>query len=328
MMNEREINRKSWIDVLRALAIIFVIYGHQLEKSDHTFIYYVFTSPVKIPLFLAISGYLFKDNLAFKDFCVRVVRGLVIPWLTLSLTPVLISSTIKGGAGLYSNVTAVLSGVSFWYMPCCIIAELVFYFLLKYCKRSSISAIVAVVLTAIGVSLIEHGILDVLMVNRALSVQLFLYLGYCIRKYEAVLDKIRTKYLWVGAIVYFCLGLLSIIVFPGECLDVHKGIYYNLPICVLMVLDGCTILFSFAKRYQFHSKMLEFIGRNTLVYYIWANYTPSIYDMLIKRIALSISNTYLSALVETMFTCSVCAVLAIIFTKYFPETVGKKRKRI
>lgn len=134
-MTEQAKVRKEWIDVLRALAVIFVIYGHQLEKGDHTFIYYVFTSPVKIPLFLAISGYLFRENDEFKDFCAKIIRGLVVPWLILSLTPVLLSSIIKGGAGLKSSVISVLSGASVWYMPCCIISEFVFYALLRCCRR-------------------------------------------------------------------------------------------------------------------------------------------------------------------------------------------------
>ena len=50
-------SRKDWIDALRALAIILVVLGHQLRGVAE---YFIFTSPIKMPLFFAISGYLFK----------------------------------------------------------------------------------------------------------------------------------------------------------------------------------------------------------------------------------------------------------------------------
>lgn len=40
--------RKTWIDALRALAIIMVVLGHQVKGEDA---YFLFTSPVKMPLF-------------------------------------------------------------------------------------------------------------------------------------------------------------------------------------------------------------------------------------------------------------------------------------
>ena len=46
--------RKLWIDALRALAMLFVIFGHQVGNYIP---YYVFTSPIKIPLFFMITGY-------------------------------------------------------------------------------------------------------------------------------------------------------------------------------------------------------------------------------------------------------------------------------
>ena len=71
---------------------------------------------------------------------------------------------------------------------------------------------------------------------------------------------------------------------------------------------------------------LGFIGRNTLIYYIWANYSMSVYRAVASRFHLTISNAYLSACMETLFVCCVCAVLAVICNRFFPEAVGKKRR--
>lgn len=319
--------RKEWIDVLRALAIIFVIYGHLLEKDDHSFIYYVFTSPVKIPLFFAISGYLYKDGIPFKDFIKKIARGLIIPWLVLSLGPILLLSIIKGGNYLTSNILAIISGVSVWYMPCCIIAEIIFYLLLRSCKKQYILPAVALILSCAGVLLIKHSILDIFMLNRALSVQLFLLTGYYLHKYEHILDKVKTCHLWIGVAIYICIAILSIYFYPGVNLDVHRGEYYNYLVCALMIFGGCTLLFSIAKRFEFHSKVLSFIGRNTLIYYIWASYPVTIYNALTSGLGLSIKNIYINAFVETAFVCCVCAILAALVGRFLPEAVGRKRRK-
>ena len=52
-------NRKLWIDSIRAIAIIMVVFGHQIPEETS---YFVYTSTVKMPLFFAISGYLFSDR--------------------------------------------------------------------------------------------------------------------------------------------------------------------------------------------------------------------------------------------------------------------------
>ena len=45
-------NRKSWIDFLRGLAMLLVIWGH-IAKTERMF--YVFTGPFKMPLFLLLQ---------------------------------------------------------------------------------------------------------------------------------------------------------------------------------------------------------------------------------------------------------------------------------
>ena len=67
--------RKAWIDALRALAIIMVVLGHQVKGEDA---YFLFTSPVKMPLFFAISGYVFNmhdgnSQLFWKNWLRRII---------------------------------------------------------------------------------------------------------------------------------------------------------------------------------------------------------------------------------------------------------------
>ena len=52
--------RKEWIDCLRGLAMIFVVLVHASIGLNHRDWYNVFIGPIMLPLFFAISGYLFS----------------------------------------------------------------------------------------------------------------------------------------------------------------------------------------------------------------------------------------------------------------------------
>ena len=67
---ESGINKRiDWLDALKAIALIFVVFGHILLEGSE---YFVVTSPVKIPLFFAVSGYLFSIKKGeFKPFILR-----------------------------------------------------------------------------------------------------------------------------------------------------------------------------------------------------------------------------------------------------------------
>lgn len=97
MRNTPAATRKGWLDACRALAILFVIYGHQ--QKDGLF-YFLFTSPVKVTMFFAISGYLFNPRggdarAFFKNLLIRMV----LPWLILAIPQNLAREIAKGCNG-------------------------------------------------------------------------------------------------------------------------------------------------------------------------------------------------------------------------------------
>lgn len=321
--NGRE--RKEWLDVLRALAIIFVIYGHVLNNTGNSYIFYVFTSPIKIPLFFAISGYLFRNDRDFKEFMVKIFRGLIVPWLCLSIIPVLLISIIKGWSYLQSSLVSILTGVSVWYMPCCIIAEVIFYLLNKYLNKEWMITIASVFITAAGIVLINFGIADFVMVNRALSVQLFLCIGYLIKKHQKMIEEVKSWHMAIGAVLYIVAGVISVISFPGKNLDVHRGFYYSIPVSFFMIISGCIFLFIVGKGLNIQNKILAYIGRNTLICYIWASYPLLVYEFVSRRLRLSISNIYIDACVKTIFVIMCCCLASTLVNCFLPEIVGKKR---
>lgn len=136
-------------------------------------------------------------------------------------------------------------------MPCLIAAEIIWFAILKVFKETWQVAVLAVACFAAGMVLFDHGILNRFMINRALTAQVFLLIGWLIRKYERPIME-RAGKVWnlvAGAGVYFALGVLSLVLYPGEVMDVHLCKYYNHAICQLMIWTGICTLFILAAKY-------------------------------------------------------------------------------
>lgn len=124
--------REDWVDALRALAIVLVVLGHQIPEITP---YFVVTSPVKMPLFFAISGYLFTLKVA-KTYYKKVLLTLIVPWIALGLLPQLLMMPIKGITHTLCYFENMLSGEVLWFMPCFIIASILFFHIYKLTRMS------------------------------------------------------------------------------------------------------------------------------------------------------------------------------------------------
>ena len=325
MNNKKE--RKEWVDVLRSIAMILVVYGHRTPGWTE---YFVFTSPIKIPLFFAVTGYVFNGTKGdFSTFFRKLWRTVIVPWLVITCLPYLLASPIKGIDFLKENLIDVLTGVNYWYMPCCIAAEILWFWILKLVKPMWKIGLLTAVMFALGIILNAHGILSVFMINRALTVQVFLYIGYLLRVYETeIVNKLNRKFVLAGAIaIYFAFGVLTMKLYPGQCLDVHMCRYYNILICGIMIWIGIYVLaVLISKRISKYPRLLVLIGQHTLVIYLLHKYLVIVYE---KGLSIfHITNNRLTNVFLTLIVCLTGAMISLAINRFVPELMGKKRNSL
>lgn len=125
--------RKKWLDALRALAMLLVVLGHVCPRARG---FFAFTTPVKIPLFFAISGYLFRENedRPFGRFALDKARRLLVPYLGLSLICLplaaalqILQTRIPLRAALRFQLRTLAAGDGLWFIPCLFELELAEY---------------------------------------------------------------------------------------------------------------------------------------------------------------------------------------------------------
>ena len=319
-------NRKPWLDALRALAMIFVVYGHMYNGSNE---YFVFTSAVKIPLFFAVSGYLFSAKHSYADFFKKLFFRLLVPYFFLSLFPLrLVLSLIPSfPLDFKEELFRFVSGESLWYLPCCIIAEIIHFFIRKVSKAPYAVIIISAVSGFAGFVMLRFGVADFLFVNTAFIAQIFMLIGYIVRTFEDLLAKQSAKIIPVSAIIYLALAVTSLKLYPKECMDIHVGRYYNIPICLAMIVSGCICLFLVFMEIRSHLRFMTFIGCNTLVFYAFNGYMKGASLFAFSLIGFELPENLLTGLILTVIACIFCSFISVAVNKFLPEIAGKKRIR-
>lgn len=305
--------------------MLFVLLGHHFPRTAHSYIYFAITSPIKLPLFFAISGYLFKtDNIAWRLFVKRLIRQLIVPWLILGSIAVLLESLFSDET-LLDGFFNLITGKKSWYMPCCILAEVIFFVIIKGCKKTWLMILVVVSSLAIGLLLYQYNTLSIFMVNRAFCVQVFLLIGWLYRQYENRINNTGWIYTFLCFVIYAVLSCVSIHFFPGKDLDIHMCDYYCIPLNIVMVVSGVIGLFMVAQKAKLSFSPLAFIGQNTLLIYMWNALPVSVFLKLTTAIGISTEVNLLSAIIRTAISIMCCGFISVIIGRYLPGVVGKKR---
>lgn len=321
--------RREWIDALRGLAMIFVVCVHLVSKKVYGWeIYNVITGPIMITMFLAITGYVFNDRKGKqKEFYRNIFFKIVIPWFVLSLIWVkLLLIPFKGTLSYFlDGVWDLISGKKIWYIPCCINAEIIQFYIRKASKNTRTVCVFSIICTIIGIAMAHFNICNFAMINRAFIVQAFMLIGYLFKHYIEHRN-VPVVLIICGALVYVLMIVTTIIVWPGQYIDVHLNKYFNLFFCFGMIYLGCLVLFLLFSRLKKVPHFISFIGRNSLFYYMTHGYVLSVLSIFINLLNQEYKATWIGALIQTCITCICCGIGAMIVNRFFPEIVGKPRR--
>ncbi len=318
-------NRKGWIDALRAIAILLVIYGHCVDSLPA---YFVFTSPFKMPLFFAISGYVLcvkNDDGSYQRFFNQIINKVFVPWMVLGLLPSVIMIPFMGFKHVLTTFIKLLSGDVLWFMPCFFIGEILWYIINRVFTTLWRLAIVSFICFAVGYVLRKFDLLSFAMLNQAMTVQPFFFIGLLFRQNEKLFVSIKWGWIVFAVAVYIGLCVISMVIFPGKTLDVHLIRYYNIPFCLFLVFFSCLLLFTIFCKADFYSSIMSFIGQNTLVLYIWHGIAITALVKATSLIGWSIQTNWWSAFIKVVWACFACGLCSLLINRFFPEVVGKKR---
>ncbi len=264
--------RESYLDIAKGIGIILVILGHM----DIGFIKNYFYS-FHLPLFFVISGICFHLTDHFLDYLKKKSMKCLIPYAVFGMLIVLVES--KTGylynTGFKSNLIYLIKQERYstlWFLATLFLASLLFYFIVKLCKKPSIILAVSLVLSAVFVYLDQNSIRALPWnLDTAFIVLGFMSFGYFLKNFKGIIDKLVafSGIKKAGIILLFFIGnvicFIANLMVSEMCLEMYWNCYGNYILMLLSAVFGSMYIILIGSSIKF--KPLEMLGKKSMTYF-------------------------------------------------------------
>ena len=332
-MKEMSTEKLFWVDAVKAICMIGVYLLHsEAHYGTGGISYGYWIEPFYVNAFFFVSGYLFfrkylKDDLLinFKwgGYCrgmQNVLFRLIIPTLLFSTLVYLPKLFFHGKAIAWSSYFFdVFGGLSYWFTSALVVAQVILLTLLLL-RRIHIGFYVFVtfLLAALGMYLNLERTSNApeaffpWFYKTGLEYTFVMALGGVYYCFENKLDKVLKYVWWVLLAVYICVIALTwevqsvrVMGFGGVC---------NLSGVIVMIC-GVGLIVWLCKQLR-SVRWLEFIGRNSIVFYFFSGVMPAVCGTIAKQVVAEKSYviTILVAVVSVLL--SYCVTWVIV--RYLP----------
>lgn len=261
-------NRISYLDIFKGFGIFFVVFGHVThigELRDYIWNFHM-------PLFFFVSGLLYNSNLRFKDFLLKRIKSIYIPYILFFCVTfcywLLIERRVRGGEysilhqliglpyGTYEGNHLYFNG-ALWFLPCLFATEMLFYPIGRI--KNKIGIISFLLLFYIVGTMLKMNNIDYLPLglHTAFFATIFYGLGYLSKQIPKYISDTKSGYQWLLIIVCFCIQLL--------CNKDYSSKINEFPFPYFLIATiGILLYLTLSIRIK-KNKLIEFIGKNSLV---------------------------------------------------------------
>lgn len=272
-------NRISWIDTAKGIGLLCVILGHlgvpYLAGWVYTF---------HMPLFFFLSGVVFSgEKYCFKDYLIRKIKTLVLPYFTLGFAIFLFFGVVYFVQGMPASAYAeMLKNFlvqehywTVWFLACLFLVEILYYIMYMLAGKKPVAA------TLISLAVCVFGLLRYRLgwgslpwnLDVALVAQFFFHAGHLLKnrllQIEGMLPKGFVKRAAIACVLFLVNGAAGFLCIrlSGKSLDMSIGMYGNELLTFVSAFAGILLIILVSQSVQ--SKYLTYLGRNTMIIFAW-----------------------------------------------------------
>ena len=320
--------------------MLFVMVGHASHQVGP---YFLWTSPIKIPLFFVISGFLFHADgyKSFRHFVWAKFKRLMIPYFCLAI---LSSICLAAGKFLFLNQSAadllrsytrnLLTGETMWFVPCLFWLEILLYGIHQIVRKApgvpawSVHLGLTAACMAASLPWTLTGRTLPWSLNTAFAMVFFAQLGYLLKHFEEKLLRARTSQIAVAFALYVLLCIAGAHWGVGS-INVKGSRWPCLPLNLLTCCAGILGLFLLFPKLPV-PRCVRFMGQNTLVWYAFHQFFQMGAAMILLKVFSFLpdpENSVITGLTVALISSVFCGVTSVILNRFFPFMTGKKSIR-
>jgi len=344
-----EKKRIVWIDIMKYVCIMLVMLSHW--ESSSRILRYIYT-PVFLTGFLFASGYTYVNKGSFKDFFIKKIRGLFVPWLIFSLFNIFLARIIsfKEHNPLLEDIKLNFmqirgNGDGMWFVAALFVAYIPFYFVVRsYEKNKEKSNSEWILLLILFVSSCVFDVYkqytnpDIFPwksiylpwhLEYVCYAMLWMVAGYLFKdSLENTFNEKNKSIYWLSALALYCIFVFVGAHYKGMPFPAVKAVSYFNSFC------GIYLLITLCKAIKGNKYML-YIGQNTILCFAFHGKILSFLDTVFAKLFGNIYNsilannaTKIAFQITLTFMVSFILIIPIyIVNRFFPFTVGRKYKK-
>lgn len=335
--------RFEWVDNLKGIGMILVVLGHAyIPMTENKYIL-----SFHMPLFFLISGYLFNfgKNNNFLFFIKKKIKTLLIPYFSFAFITyffwLIVERKFKLGDNNNISISKPLIGIFYsinqynymvfdgvlWFLTCLFVVEIFFYTINKNITKQRNLMISLVILSIVGY--LSSLLLPVRLpwnADVALTAIVFYGAGFL---FKSNIERVRMKpNKFKIFVIISCIVINIIFVNINQVVFMFENQYGNY-ICFYMASFSGIMVFTIISMMIKGSKILKFIGTNSLVMLALHQKIYTILSYLIRHIFKladnSFTNSFLWGSIFTILIIIVLVPVTLIINKFFPVILGKNK---
>lgn len=326
--------RNNLIDIVKGIGILLVVLGHQntiLTQEIYSF---------HMPLFFFLSGIFHKNYSSYIEFIKRKIRTLMIPYFVFATSLFLFWFFISRNFGESSKIeVSILEnfmgiftgagiegisknnwGVVLWFLPCIFLVANIYYFLDKLSIKKIIGINFILIIIAYFLLRLNIKYLNIWHFLTALFSVPFYSIGKIMK------DKIISEKDFNLGIIFILLFInIMVSKFNGK-IDMNMNMYNNLIMFYISAFSGILFLVFFIKKIKLKNKVIDFLGKNTLIIFAYHLRVNIIITILVTYILkLNLADNLIIGVILSIFQIILCLPLIYIFNRYLPFLIGKSK---
>ena len=354
------IARKKWIDMIRAVGIFAIVYGHMVQGESCIS---KFFGSFRVAIFFFVMGLAFKYKRDFLGFAKRRAIRVLIPYFCFAFVSILIMAIVGRVApslvegqevGIISNVAGALYGNGYignmkwnlplWFLPCSFVTSLIVFFVEYIIQRAQLKYHSVLRLLFVGFSI---G-MNLLYCKFFMSLRLpfgaevaipmsgFMEMGILFESAERNISK-KVHFIWLGLLLIVTGGLLSTrngyVSVMSLYFGKNIGLYYINAIAIIIGISFVLIWIDSFHRIDFTQKAICYCGTHTLAILCMHKFPVLIFQYVfpitkdLLRASTKREEKNIIGFLLTLVVIALCLIVEIPIEYYCPIVLGREKQK-